>query len=98
MDSGGSKNMILLEYMNDAIVIDCGTDLGVDLPGINYAIPDTTYLDSISHKLRAFVITHGHLDHIGGLPHIMPKYPGVRSAVAAHAMALRTVSPRGPGL
>jgi ribonuclease J len=74
-DSGGSKNMILVEYMNDAVVIDCGNDLGVDLPGINYAICDVSYLESIRHKLRAYIITHGHLDHIGGLPHIVPKLP-----------------------
>lgn len=75
MDGGGSKNMILLEYLNDALVVDCGNDLGVDLPGINYGIADTTYLESIKHKLRGYVITHGHLDHIGGLPHILPKVP-----------------------
>ncbi len=74
-DSGGSKNMQLIEYKNDAIIIDCGNDLGVDLPGINYAICDTAYLEQIRHKLRAYVITHGHLDHIGGLPHIVPKFP-----------------------
>ncbi|HET7528910.1 MAG TPA: ribonuclease J [Candidatus Saccharimonadales bacterium] len=74
MDGGGSKNMMVIEYQNDAIVIDCGNDLGVDLPGINYGIADTTYLDQIKSKIRGFVITHGHLDHIGGLPHILPKY------------------------
>jgi ribonuclease J len=74
-DGGGSKNMVLVEYQNDAVIIDCGNDLGVDLPGINYGIADTTYLESIKHKLRAYVITHGHLDHIGGLPHIVPKFP-----------------------
>ena len=75
MDGGGSKNMILVEYMDDAVIMDCGNDLGVDLPGINYGIADTTYLESVRHKLRAYVITHGHLDHIGGLPHIVPKFP-----------------------
>ncbi|MEK7594159.1 MAG: ribonuclease J [Patescibacteria group bacterium] len=75
MDGGGSKNMILVEYMNDAVILDCGNDLGVDLPGINYGIADTTYLESIKGKLRAYIITHGHLDHIGGLPHIVPKFP-----------------------
>lgn len=75
MDGGGSKNMILVEYMDDAVVIDAGNDLGVDLPGINYGIADTTYLESIKHKLRAYIITHGHLDHIGGMPHILPKCP-----------------------
>ncbi|HSW37588.1 MAG TPA: RNase J family beta-CASP ribonuclease [Candidatus Saccharimonadales bacterium] len=75
MDGGGSKNMILVEYQNDAVILDCGNDLGVDLPGINYGIADTAYLDQIKPKLRAYIMTHGHLDHIGGLPHIVPKYP-----------------------
>jgi ribonuclease J len=75
MDGGGSKNMILVEYMNDAVILDCGNDLGVDLPGINYGIADTAYLETIKPKLRAYIITHGHLDHIGGLPHIVPRFP-----------------------
>ena len=75
MDGSGSKNMILVEYLNDAVILDCGNELGVDLPGINYAIPDTSYLDQIKHKLKGYIISHGHLDHIGGLPHIVPKYP-----------------------
>ena len=75
MDGGGSKNMILVEYMNDAVILDCGNDLGVDLPGINYGIVDTAYLEQIRHKIRAYIITHGHLDHIGGLPHIVPLFP-----------------------
>jgi ribonuclease J len=75
MDGGGSKNTILVEYMETAIIIDCGNDLGVDLPGINYGIADMAYLEQIQHKLKAYVITHGHLDHIGGLPHIVPKFP-----------------------
>ena len=74
-DSAGSKNTILVEYMNDAVIMDCGNDLGVDLPGINYGIVDMAYVESIKHKLRAYIITHGHLDHIGGLPHIVPKLP-----------------------
>ncbi|MBI4034419.1 ribonuclease J [Candidatus Saccharibacteria bacterium] len=77
MDGIGSKNMIVIEYGKDAIVVDCGNDLSVDLPGINYGVADSAYLDSISSKIKAFVISHGHLDHIGGLPHILPKYPGV---------------------
>jgi len=75
MDGGGSKNMMLIEYANDAIVIDCGNDLSVDLPGINYGICDASYLERIKHKVKGYVITHGHLDHIGGLPHIVHKVP-----------------------
>jgi len=75
MDGGGSKNTILVEYMDDAVIIDAGNDLGVDLPGINYGIADFSYLRSIKHKLRGYIITHGHLDHIGALPHIVPEFP-----------------------
>ena len=75
MDGGGSKNMMLIEYLNDALVVDAGNDLGVDLPGINYGIADISYLETIKYKLRGYVITHGHLDHIGGLPHILPQVP-----------------------
>lgn len=75
MDGGGSKNCILVEYKNDVVIMDCGSDLGVDLPGINYGISDMSYLDSVKHKLKGYIITHGHLDHIGGLPHILPLYP-----------------------
>ncbi len=75
MDGGGSKNMIVVEYMNDAVIMDCGNDLGVDLPGINYGICDTAYLETIRHKIKAYIITHGHLDHIGGMPHLVPKFP-----------------------
>ncbi|HEY1645960.1 MAG TPA: ribonuclease J, partial [Candidatus Saccharimonadales bacterium] len=75
MDHGGSKNMILVEYKDDAVIMDCGNDLGVDLPGINYGIVDTAYLEQIRPKLKGYLITHGHLDHIGGLPHIVPKFP-----------------------
>lgn len=75
LDDVGEKNMAVIEYQNDAIVLDCGNNLGVDLPGVNYEINDPTYLETIKHKLRGYVITHGHLDHIGGLRHIVPKFP-----------------------
>ncbi len=71
----GEKNMQVIEYGNDAIVVDCGMDLSIDLPGINFGIPDVAYLEQIKHKIRGYVVTHGHLDHIGGLPYIVPKYP-----------------------
>ena len=75
MDGGGSRNMMIVEYMNDAIVIDCGNELGIDLPGVNFAINDITYLKKIKNKVKAYVITHGHLDHIGGLPYVLPEVP-----------------------
>ena len=67
--------MIVVEYENDAIVLDCGFSLGLNLPGVNYAIPVTDYLQSIKHKLRGYVISHGHMDHIGALIHTVPQNP-----------------------
>jgi ribonuclease J len=71
----GEKNMQVIEWQNDALILDCGNHLGVDLPGINYTINDPAYLETIKHKIRGYVISHGHLDHLGGLKHIVPKYP-----------------------
>lgn len=75
LEDVGEKNCAVIEYQNDAIILDCGNNLGVDLPGINYEIADPTYLEGIKHKIKGYVITHGHLDHIGGLKHIVPKFP-----------------------
>jgi len=74
-DGIGEKNMQVLEWQNDAIILDCGNDLSVNLPGVNYTIADTTYLESIRQKIKGYVISHGHLDHLGGLKHIVPKFP-----------------------
>jgi ribonuclease J len=71
----GEKNMQVVEWQNEAIILDCGNNLGVDLPGVNYTIADTSYLETIKHKIKGYVITHGHLDHLGGLKHIAPLYP-----------------------
>lgn len=71
----GEKNMMVMEYGEDAIIVDCGFDLAVDLPGVNFAIPATEYLDGIKHKIKGYVITHGHMDHIAALPYVGEKYP-----------------------
>jgi ribonuclease J len=73
----GEKNMAIIEYGDQAIILDCGNHLGVELPGVNYEINDTAYLETIRHKILAYVITHGHLDHMGGLKHIVPKFPAL---------------------
>ncbi len=75
LEDVGEKNMTIIEYGGDALILDCGLNLHVDLPGVNYAICDTAYLETIRHKIRAYVVTHGHLDHMGGLRHIAPQFP-----------------------
>ncbi|MBP9821415.1 MAG: ribonuclease J [Candidatus Pacebacteria bacterium] len=68
------KNMTLVEYNDQIIVIDAGTRFStVDTPGINYIIPNTTYLEERKDKIKALVITHGHLDHIGAIPFVIEK-------------------------
>ncbi len=75
-EMGIGKNMMAIEYDQDIIVIDCGFLFpGGDYPGINYITPDTTYLEENKDKVRAFVFTHGHLDHIGAFRHIIHKIP-----------------------
>jgi len=75
-EMGIGKNMMAIEYDNDIIVIDMGFLFpGGDYPGINYIIPDTTYLEENKHKIRGIVFTHGHLDHIGAFRHIIDKIP-----------------------
>ena len=75
-EMGIGKNMMAIEYDNDIIVIDCGFLFpGADYPGINYIIPDTTYLEDNKHKIRAHIFTHAHLDHIGAFRHIAHKIP-----------------------
>ncbi len=71
----GEKNMQVLEWENDALILDCGNNLGIELPGVNYTIADTSYLETIKPKIRGYIISHGHLDHLGGLKHIVPKFP-----------------------
>jgi Metallo-beta-lactamase superfamily len=68
------KNMTIIEYKGDIIVIDVGFQFQEDdTPGIDYILPNTKYLEDRKDKIRGVFITHGHLDHIGGIPYIMDR-------------------------
>lgn len=75
-EMGIGKNMMAIEYDNDIIVIDMGFLFpGSDYPGINYIVPDISYLLENKHKIRGIVFTHGHLDHIGAARHLLHQLP-----------------------
>ena len=66
------KNMYCFENENQIVIIDCGVKFpGVELPGIDYIVPDFTHLKNNKNKIKALIITHGHEDHIGGIPFLI---------------------------
>lgn len=66
------KNMTVFEWNNELMVIDAGVMFPEDdMPGVDLVIPDTTYLVENAHRIKAVVLTHGHEDHIGGVPFLL---------------------------
>ena len=66
------KNITILEYGNDIIIVDCGMGFpDEDMLGVDLVIPDFSYLVANAHKVRGVLVTHGHEDHIGGIPYLL---------------------------
>jgi ribonuclease J len=86
------RNMTIVECGNDIVVIDAGLEFPIEeTPGIDYIIPNTKYLESRKHKIRALIISHGHLDHTGAIPYIMDMIgnPTIYTTKLTKAMILK---------
>ena len=83
------KNLMVLEYNNEMLVIDSGLAFpSDDMPGIDIVIPDFTYLINNRQKIKAILITHGHEDHIGALPYLLRELPNVPVYASKLSVAL----------
>lgn len=103
------KNMTAFEYGDDVIVVDCGSIFPrQDMLGIDLVIPDIAYLTNNRERVRAYLFTHGHEDHIGAVPYVFPRVPApaygtkltcalIRGKLAEHNISgiqLNVVKPR----
>lgn len=68
------RNMSCIEYNDSIVIVDCGFQFSESTtPGIECILPNTRYLEENKHKIKGMLITHGHLDHIGAIPYILPR-------------------------
>ena len=75
---GIGMNCTAFEYANDIVIIDCGVAFPEDdMLGVDLVIPDFTYLENNVEKIRGLLVTHGHEDHIGAIPHFLQKFNNV---------------------
>ena len=94
-----TKNMYVYEYGDDQMVVDCGMGFPEDSAlGVDSVIPDVSYLEKPGKKLHGIVLTHPHMDHIGGLPYILPRLKDVEVFGGKLAIAMAELRVREFGI
>lgn len=84
-----TRNMFLYETQKDILIVDCGIGFpSEEMPGVDFLIPDVSYLLSKKKKIRGIILSHGHDDHAAALPYILPKLSGVPVFGSKWALAL----------
>ncbi|MEK9161184.1 MAG: ribonuclease J [Patescibacteria group bacterium] len=86
------RNMTVVEYGEDIIVIDAGVQFPEEeTPGIDFIIPNTAYLEKNKHRIRGLIISHGHLDHVGAVPYLIDKlgFPIIYTTKLSKAIVLK---------
>ncbi|MFC1700039.1 ribonuclease J [Patescibacteria group bacterium] len=73
------KNLAVYEYKDDMVIVDCGIGFPdiFDMPGVDFLIPDFTYLIENQHKIKGVFITHAHEDHMGAVPNLLQELPDI---------------------
>lgn len=86
------RNMTVLEYKDDIIIIDAGFGFPEDsMPGIDYTLPNVNYLDGKQNRIRGLIVTHGHMDHVGGIPYLINRLgnPEIYASGLTRGMIIR---------
>ncbi len=94
-----TKNMYVYEYGNDQIIVDCGMGFPEDSAlGVDAVIPDVSYLEKAGKRIHGIIISHPHMDHIGGLPYILPRLKNVEVFGGKLAVAMAQARVREFGI
>jgi ribonuclease J len=94
----GAKNMGMVQYNDDILIIDCGVQFADhDMYGVNYSIPDVSFLTKYKQNIKGILLTHAHLDHIGSLKHILPALgmPPIYGTKLTCGLAKKAISEAG---
>ena len=94
-----TKNMYLYQYKDEILIVDCGMGFpDATTPGVDFLIPDVSYLKKTTKKIVGLLLTHGHEDHIGGVPFVLDQLPKFPIYATALTTAFTNEKLRGFGL